>query len=191
MTEKVHRLKSYTFNTRRNFPAHVARKRGESNFLRSFERAWFARHRGGMAAGEFSLERFGVADLVWISWNPVLGSEDFSAVSLEKQIARRSIFAFEAKLKDWRRALQQAFRYRYFADKSIVVMPHEHAGAAIENVEAFKHLSVGLWTLDRDRMAIHAHYTPTKVHAMNREARQKVVSLLSSKFHLRKLGEKV
>ena len=61
MTDKVHRLPLATFNTRRNLPAAVGRKRGESNFLRAFERVYFARQTGGMAIGEFALGGFGVA----------------------------------------------------------------------------------------------------------------------------------
>lgn len=186
MTENVHRLKLGTYNTRRNLPAAVGRKRGESNFMRAFERAWFAKKGNGMAAGEFALTGFGVADLVWIAWNPDPTSEDFSAISLEKQLSRQSMYAFEAKLKDWQRALQQAFRYRYFADKAIVVMPLENAKLAISNLAAFKEMQVGLWTFDRSLGAIHECYTPTKLRPFNGEARKKAIALLSSKVDLRK-----
>ena len=59
---------------------------------------------------------------------------------MEKQLSRRQLFAFEAKIKDWQRALQQAFRYRYFADKSIVVMPLANAARAIDNLAVFKEM---------------------------------------------------
>lgn len=189
MTGKVHHLRVASFNTRRNLPVNVARKRGETNFLRAFEKAYFARHLNGMAAGEFALGGFGVADLVWIAWKPLPDDEDFSAISLEKQLSKRQLFAFEAKLKDWRRALQQAFRYRYFADKSIVVMPVANAKAALSHLETFKEMQVGLWTFDSDKQLIREHYTPTRIKALSASARRKAIKMLSSKFDLRKLRE--
>lgn len=189
MTEKVHHLRAASFNTRRNLPAGVGRKRGESNFLRAFERAYFARHLSGMAAGEFALVGFGVADLVWIAWKPQRDTEEFSALSLERQLARRRLFAFEAKIKDWQRALQQAFRYRYFADKAIVVMPAANATRALAHLDTFKEMQVGLWTFDSSKNVIREHFTPSRVKALNDSARQKAIKVLTSKFNLRKLGE--
>lgn len=166
----------------------VSRKRGESNFMRAFERSYFARHRvKGMAAGEFSLAGFGVADLVWIGWRPDPTAEDFTALSLEKLLKKRQLHAFEGKLKDWRRALQQAFRYRYFADKAIVVMPSENAGPAVANLEAFQHLCVGLWAFDVKTGIILEHFTPTRIRAFSEEARQKAIKALTSKLNLRQL----
>ncbi len=188
MPVRVHKLPSGTFNTRRNLPARVGRKRGESNFLRAFERAYFGGSgMAGMASGEFALSGYGVADLVWIAWRPDPAEQDFSAVSLEKQLSRRKLFAFEAKLTDWRRALQQAFRYRYFADKSVVVMPLENARAAVANLEAFQSMEVGLWTFDQETGTIKKHYTPVKSRALNSGARAKAIALLSSKLNLGKL----
>lgn len=189
MTEKVHHLRSASFNTRRNLPASVGRKRCESNFLRAFERIYFARHLSGMAAGEFALGGFGVADLVWIAWRPQPDTEEFSALSLEKQLSRRHLFAFEAKIKDWQRALQQAFRYRYFADKAIVVMPVANAARALDHLDTFKEMQVGLWTFDQSKSVIREHFTPTRTKALNNSARQKAIKVLSSKFNLRKLRE--
>lgn len=187
MVNKVHRLKTSSFNTRRNLPACVGEKRGESNFLRAFEKAYFARNTAGMAAGEFALSGYGVADLVWIAWKPRNNREDFTALSLEKQLSRRHLFAFEAKLKDWQRALQQAFRYRYFADKAIVLMPQGNATSAISNIDAFKELQVGLWTYCQEHHVIREYYTPTRVRAFNALARQKAIQALSSKINLSQL----
>lgn len=186
----VLRLSSRGQNTRKNFGNAAARKRGESNFMRAFERAYFARAKArGVAAGEFSLAGFGVADLVWIGLSGNSGSGEFTALALEKQLRRRHLHAFEGKLKDWRRALQQAFRYRYFADKAIVVMPYENADAAVVNLDAFRHSSVGLWTFDAATETIREHYTPTRVRAFSREAREKAIQSLSSKIDLSKFGK--
>lgn len=188
-TEKVLKLAKKGQNTRKNFGSPASRKRGESNFMRAFERAWFARHVSGLAAGEFALSGYGVADLVWLAWRPNSGEEDFSAVSIQRQIARRHLYAFEAKLKDWQRALQQAFRYRYFADKAIVVMPCGNEGPALANLDAFRHLEVGLWSFDTKTGGIREHYTPKNVRAMNAVARMRAIELLSRSFNFGKLGK--
>jgi DNA-binding transcriptional ArsR family regulator len=60
------------------------------------------------------------------------------------------ITAFEAKLKDWRRALYQARRYRGYAHKSWVTMPSESVNAASKNRQAFKALNVGLISVNRE-----------------------------------------
>ncbi len=154
--------------------------------MRAFERTYFARFAAsGLAAGEFSLAGFGVADLVWIGWAAGAEQKDFTALALEKQLSRRHIYAFEGKLKDWRRGLQQAFRYRYFADKAIVVMPFENAEAALANLDSFKLSSVGLWTFNVATEAIREHYTPTRVKAFSIKAREKAIRLLSSKINFR------
>ena len=186
----VLKLSSKAYNTRRNFGNAAARKRGESNFMRAFERAYFARvNAHGVAVGEFSIAGFGVADLVWVGWTRGLAQEEFTAVTLEKQLRRRHLHAFEGKLKDWRRALQQAFRYRYFADKAIVVMPRENADAAIANLDAFRHSLVGLWTFDVATETIREHYTPTRVRAFSGDAREKAIRSLSSKIDFRQFGK--
>lgn len=187
----VHKVSFRSQNTRRNFGNDASKKRGEANFLGAFERAYFGKiKKSGIAAGEFSVSGYGIADLAWIAWSPK-DSEEFTALSLQQKLSRRQLYTFEAKLKDWRRALKQAFRYRYFSDKAIVVMPSENAHAAIEHLDAFRELSVGLWTFDQALGKIHEHYTPTRVSAFNSSAKQKAVGLISSKVNLSKLREKL
>ncbi len=186
----VHRVSFRAQNTRRNFSNEVARKRGESNFLRAFERAYFESAKtAAIAACEFGLSGYGVADLVWIAWSPSDLSDEFTACSLERRLKRRQLYAFEAKLKDWRKALQQAFRYRYFADKSIVVLPEDNAASAESNLETFYHLDIGLWTFDRTSQRIRRRFTPRGISALNRDAREKAISLILSKVNFSKLRE--
>ncbi len=49
-----------------------------------------------------------------------------------------TIKAVEAKLKDWKRALWQASRYKTFANESWVVLDKKHANPAIKNIDEFK-----------------------------------------------------
>jgi hypothetical protein len=184
----VVRLSHRGKNPRKNIGNAGSRKRTESNFLRAFERAYFARVGvGGVAAGEFSLAGFGIADLVWIGWARGSQPDEFTALSLEKKLNRHNVFAFEGKIKDWRRALQQAFRYRYFADKAIVVMPHISSTAALKNLDAFRHACVGFWTFDTTSCVIREHYTPTRIRAFNSKARSKAIRILTSKVNFGQL----
>jgi hypothetical protein len=185
---QIHRLRIASQNTRKNLPAKSSRRRGETNFLRSFERAYLSRVKSGsVIAGEFSLHGYGIADLIWIGWEHAISGGDFTAVSLERKLSRRQLFAFEAKLKDWNRALKQAFRYRYFADKAIVIMPRNNAATAISNLPVFQDLRVGLWTFDVQTGSIVEHFTPMRVQALNPAAKKRAIALISSNFKLSEL----
>ncbi len=184
----AHRIQFDFYDSRKNFPASIARKRGESNFLRAFERAYFERSQMfGIAASEFALQHFGRADLIWIAWNPSEIDEDFSAIALHKQLRRRKLVAFEAKLKDWRKGLQQAFRYRYFADKSILVMPADSINAAVSNLDHFRELEVGLWSFDKASGKIAEIYSPNRARAISKQAREDALSLITGKVDLGKI----
>ncbi|MDP3312387.1 hypothetical protein [Lutibacter sp.] len=59
-------------------------------------------------------------------------------------------FAIEAKLKDWKRALKQAYRYKWFAEYSYVVMDAYYSSSAIKNIDTFEKYNVGLATITTD-----------------------------------------
>lgn len=65
--------------------------------------------------------------------------------------------AFEAKLRNWKRAFTQAYRYKWFADYSYVIMDEAHAKPAIENILQFKNYNVGLLTLSVNGNIITYH----------------------------------
>jgi hypothetical protein len=58
------------------------------------------------------------------------------------------LIAFEAKLKDWRCALDQAYRNTCFAHKSYVVVPKATALTAFASVAEFRRRGVGLCYVD-------------------------------------------
>lgn len=58
-----------------------------------------------------------------------------------------SIIAVEAKLKDWRRALWQASRYKIFSSQSWVILDKHTARSAISNIKEFEKYNIGLATL--------------------------------------------
>ncbi len=188
LESNIHRIQFNFHNSRKNLPDTIARKRGESNFLRAFERAYFKHcQQFGIVASEFALHNFGRADLIWIAWNPFEAGDEFSAIALHKKLRRRKLIAFEAKLKDWRKGLQQAFRYRYFADKSILVMPAESVKTATLNIESFEHLQIGLWSFDKSTERINEIYSPNQARALNKKAKENALSLISSKVNFSKI----
>lgn len=70
-----------------------------------------------------------------------------------------TIKAVEAKLKDWKRALWQASRYKTFANESWVVLDKKHANPAIKNIDEFKRYNIGLATISIEGDYL-VHFSP-------------------------------
>jgi hypothetical protein len=64
--------------------------------------------------------------------------------TLEPQKIANELYAVEAKLKDWKKALKQAYRYLDYADQAWVLIDEKHVTPAIKNLDEFKRLKVGL-----------------------------------------------
>jgi hypothetical protein len=172
-------------NPRRNLPAKSARKRGESNFLRAFERVYLSSlSTGGVARSDFDFSGYGIADLVWVSWQSQVKADDMTAIGLTKRPKVR-VMAFELKLSDWRKALRQAFRYSYFANRSIVVLPTAVAIRAKQHLPDFRHLRVGLWSFDAKTGRIARLFTPRHRRPRNASAQHKAVASLLALSKLR------
>jgi hypothetical protein len=73
------------------------------------------------------------------------------------------IFAIEAKLRDWKRALSQAYRYRDYAHESWVLLDERSVKPAIQNINHFERLLIGLASISPTGK-ITAHYTPRLMH---------------------------
>lgn len=56
----------------------------------------------------------------------------------------QEIWAIEAKLRDWRRALYQACRYREYATQSWVILDEYHVSSAVKNINEFVRRNIGL-----------------------------------------------
>ncbi len=65
--------------------------------------------------------------------------------------------AIEAKLKNWQRALQQAYRYKWFAKKAYVILPSENIGPALKRLDLFQKLGVGLASID-SKLGLEVHF---------------------------------
>ncbi|SRR6266567_1791933 len=175
-------------DTRRNLPREVARKRKESNFLRSFERTYFEEELGIAVAGrEFGLEGFGRADLVWLAWERDGRSREFTALALKKRVR---LTAIEAKVSDWRKGLQQAFRYRYFAHRSLLVLPMKTAKIAARFLNTFRKLRIGLWGFNPQTGRLLKWCTPRCTPPINRKAWEKAIHLIESSLELGQIAKR-
>ena len=90
-----------------------------------------------------------------------------SLEALRQKLQRQQLTAFELKLRDWRKGIVQAYRYRYFCDSSIVVLPGDVADRVSERLELFASLDVGLWSFDPDTDGIKKYFTPHQGTARN------------------------
>ena len=165
------RFKSY--NTRRNLPAASGRKRGEANFLGAFMRALMEEVCPPHVYGRhFAVPGCGVADFL-LCQLPTRRA----AVPLPDNL---SLMAFETKLSDWKRALYQAYRYRYYADLSIVVLPYQKVTRPLQFRGLFSTLGIGLWTFDASASVIHRHLSPCENEPLNPTKRQQALARVQS-----------
>jgi hypothetical protein len=171
--DKTTTLRFNTYNTRRNLPPKIGRKRGEANFLCAFERYLLSNvFNTGFGGKHFGLSNYGVADLVWFVPPKDKSNGDSTA----------SLYAFETKLENWRRAFQQAYRYSYYSDMAIVVLPQEKGKCALANIDLFQMHGIGLWLFDKKNACIEHAYTPSKIAARNPDARKKAIEVISTKI---------
>ena len=181
-------VRSRSQDTRRNLPRAAGQKRTEANFLRRFEQVYLELERAAeLASREFAVEGFGRADLVWVAWRGTASPNDFTALALKKRVR---LTAIEGKVSDWRKGLQQAFRYRYFAHRSILVLPLATADTAAQFLNTFRRLRVGLWGFDSHSGRIRKWCTPRVATPLNRKAWEKALHLFESNVDFRKLTKR-
>jgi hypothetical protein len=176
---------------RRNLPVEVNRKRGESNFVSAFTKAYIASiARHGIGTNEFALSGFGIADFIWLAWRHSANSEDGTALSVKKTKSQRpwqKLTAFEMKLTDWRKGFGQAYRYSYFADLAVVVLPPDTAKTAEAELKLFRKLDLGLWSFDKTSGKIRKIFTPRHSKPRNAKAKEKALESLERSLKFRKL----
>lgn len=181
---KLYKLSKHS--PRRNLPDVLSKKRGESNFVSAFAKAYIATMtRRGIGASEFALSGFGIADFVWLAWRKSSEDEDGSGISLERlkaQLDSHRLTAFEMKLTDWRKGLAQAYRYSYFADSAVVVVPPPTAKRARAQLEVFMKLRVGLWSFDNRTGKIRKLFTPAAPKPKNAVAKAKALASFTRYF---------
>lgn len=112
-------------------------------------------------AREFAVCGYGRADVVF-------GEEGRGARSGELTLT-----AVEAKISDWRKGLQQAHRYKYFAHRSILLVPPTLSGAVSRHLALFRELGVGLWVFDSRSSRLLRKTTPRLSFPMGAVARMR------------------
>ena len=182
-----HLVRFRSTSPRNNLPPSISRKRAEANFLCSFERAFVAGHcqTKQITWHDFALQGYGIPDLITFAWSTQQNqSSALSLEALRQKLQRQQFTAFELKLRDWRKGLVQAYRYRYFCDCSIVVLPSDVAERASQRLELFASLDVGLWSFAPDTDVITKYFTPHQGTARNLEARNKAIESILNKIQL-------
>jgi len=58
------------------------------------------------------------------------------------------IVSIELKLRNWKRALKQAFRYRSFSNESYVILDEYNINLGLKNIEYFKKFNIGLGSIN-------------------------------------------
>ena len=58
------------------------------------------------------------------------------------------IISIELKLRNWKRALNQAFRYRAFSNESYVILDEHYIELGLKNIEYFKKFNIGLGSIN-------------------------------------------
>lgn len=74
-------------------------------------------------------------------------------------MAIASLISVEAKLRDWRRALDQATRYLIYSDHAWVLLDDRSVNAAKENIRQFELRNVGLASISTSGN-VELHYSP-------------------------------
>jgi len=69
------------------------------------------------------------------------------------------IMAFELKLKNWKQALKQAFRYRTFSNLAFVVLDENYVERALNHIDEFVKFNVGLASINKKK-SIKVYHIP-------------------------------
>ncbi len=69
-------------------------------------------------------------------------------LSIDFDISDLEIWSFELKLKNWKRAVFQALRYKTFSDYVYIVMPVKMKEILIKNEEKFRDFNIGVIIYD-------------------------------------------
>lgn len=168
----------------RNLPSYKSNGGAEHKFAYRFAQAYVEQfgtlHRNTgknriVVAREIPANGYGIADLVAVTWKSKRAIRPISSVNFISKY-RPTVRAFEIKISDWRKALMQANRYRFFAHAPIVVLPSSNVGPALKYLETFRGLGVGLWSFDVEANRISKHFTPRPLRPLDLDRHAKVLS---------------
>lgn len=133
-----------------------------------------------ICARQIAINRFGIADMVSISWS-LNRTRKKSLYTTDEflNIFSPTIRAFEIKLNNWRKGMMQAHRYRYFTNASVLVLPIDRNTNALEHIETFRKIHVGLWSFDIVSKRILTHYTPRPSSGLEVKYMKRVIQIIA------------
>lgn len=85
----------------------------------------------------------------------------------------KQIISIEAKLKNWKRALEQAYKYRLFSEKSYVYMDEDYINAPLKNIENFKKFNIGLVGVSEKKMT--TYFEPKQEEPFSNEFHEEAI----------------
>lgn len=74
----------------------------------------------------------------------VIEEDSAYKLSYDYSVALDQAIAIEAKISNWKRGLYQAYRYKWFSQRSYLALHHKHINPARKNISLFEELNVGL-----------------------------------------------
>jgi hypothetical protein len=172
----------------RNLPGRRGLATAEDRFTIAFMRAYLeqseaihrkARRHQLAFARQIPVNGYGIADLMVVAWEALPG-ETFPDARSFARVAKPCTRAFESKLTDWRRAMSQASRYRFFSNQAVVVLPPGAAERAIPFLATFRKIGVGLWSYCQETDRITAHFTPRATAAKSEDYYMHAIGLVAS-----------
>jgi len=171
-----------------NLPGRKGIATGEDHFTIAFMRAYLedassihnrSKKTTLAFAREIPVNGYGIADLHVVAWN-VLAREKFPDTESFVKVVRPCTRAFECKLVDWRKAMAQACRYRFFANQTMVVLPEKICARAIPYLNTFKKIKVGLWSFSPENGKIRVHHTPRPLAAKSKKYYYQAIEKVSA-----------
>lgn len=123
-----------------------------------------------------------VGNTYYKEWQGLFGIPDY--VCFSKNDGDINVISFELKLKNWREAVIQAFRYRSFSDYSFVVLPQETAKKAQSHIEFFSKYGIGLVAFKDSNFEVL--YRPDRQQPLSHRLREKAETRIKrSRKHAR------
>ena len=99
---------------------------------------------------------------------------------IAKKDRRRAYYsiAFEMKLRNWKRALNQAYRYKSFSEYAYVVMDDKFVTPALKNLDLFQKSNVGLISLKNGRVS--RHFIPERDEPYHLPHKEKILEFIGA-----------
>ena len=162
-----------TYIPRNNLPSKLTSRNTEKEFVEAFRKIYLSRQKNhGICGKELAISGFGIADLIYA---------DISQSKKNRKVSK--ITAFEMKLDSWKKAINQTYRYSYFADRAIAVVPPGQTPTDKKTLKTLKAMGIGLWVFNMESSTIHKLITPQNSKARLLSARGKACAAITA--HLR------